>query len=151
MTMSNLLYFDHAATTPVRPEAPPLPAASPTAASGVQPTRSTPAQPVRQTAAPHPVPVAVPTEDTAPRPAETAATSQPAAVRETDKRIRSDPRIELQALVWAPEPTARFVVINNRLVKEGGAVDNIVVVRINPDDVLLADGSDRWYEVFKIR
>ena len=51
----------------------------------------------------------------------------------------------------APEAAARFVVINNRLIKEGGSVDNIVVVRINPDDVLLSEGSDRWNEEFKVR
>jgi hypothetical protein len=67
------------------------------------------------------------------------------------KFFRSDPRIDLQALVWAPESAARFVVINNRLIKEGGSVENIVVVRINPDDVLLAEGSDRWHEAFKVR
>lgn len=70
---------------------------------------------------------------------------------ETDKRFRNDPRIELQALVWAPDAAARFVVINNRLIREGGAMDNIVVVRIDQDDVLLAEGSERWYEKFNIR
>lgn len=67
------------------------------------------------------------------------------------KTFRNDPRIDLQALVWAPQAAERFVVINNRLIKEGGSVDNIMVVAINPDDVLLADGSDRWHEEFKIR
>jgi hypothetical protein len=140
-----------AETTPVQPEKQPLRATAPTAASRLQPTPSQLAQPVRQTAVPTSIPVAAPTEVPIPRPAETVVTSQPAAARETDKRFRSDPRIDLQALVWAPEPTARFVVINNRLIKEGGSVDNIVVVRINPDDVLLAEGSDRWHEEFKIR
>ena len=135
----------------VQPEKQPLRAAAPAAASRVQPTPSQLVQPLRQTALPRSIPMATPTEDTALRPAETAATSQPAAARETDKRFRSDPRIDLQALVWAPESAARFVVINNRLIKEGGSVDNIVVVRINPDDVLLAEGSDRWHEEFKIR
>ena len=107
--------------------------------------------PLRQTAVPTSIPVAAPAEDPAPRAAETTVTRQSAAARETDKRFRSDPRIDLQALVWAPESAARFVVINNRLIKEGGSVDNIVVVRINPDDVLLAEGSDRWHEAFKIR
>ena len=68
-----------------------------------------------------------------------------------NKNYRSDQRIELQALVWAPEAAARFVVINNRLIKEGGSIDNITVVRINRDDVLLSEGSDRWHEEFKIR
>lgn len=68
-----------------------------------------------------------------------------------DKTFRNDPRIDLQALVWAPQAAERFVVINNRLVKEGGTVDNIVVVRINQDDVLLSEESDRWHEKFKVR
>ena len=67
------------------------------------------------------------------------------------KTYRSDPRIELQALVWAPDASARFVVINNRLIKEGGSTDGITVVQINRDDVLLSEGADRWYEKFKIR
>ncbi|MEE4111749.1 MAG: general secretion pathway protein GspB [Desulfobacteraceae bacterium] len=144
-------HVSDAADTAVKPETPPLSAASPTGASRVQPRPSKQVQPVRQTAAPTPIPVSAPTEDTAPRPAETAATDQPAAARETDKRFRSDPRIDLQALVWAPEPAARFVVINNRLIKEGGSLDNIVVERINPDDVLMVEGADRWHEEFKVR
>jgi hypothetical protein len=81
----------------------------------------------------------------------TAAGPSEAASAGTEKFFKSDPRIDLQALVWSPESTARFVVINNRLIKEGGSIDDIVVVRINRDDVLLAEGSDRWHEVFKIR
>ena len=75
----------------------------------------------------------------------------PAPAEESPKTYRSDPRIELQALVWAPEASARFVVINNRLLKEGGSTDGITIVRINRDDVLLAEGADRWHEKFKIR
>lgn len=140
-----------AVVSPIQPENQPMRAAAPTAASRELPTASQLAQPLRQTAVPTSRPVAAPTEDPAPRPAETVVTSQPATARETDEGFRSDLRIDLQALVWAPESAARFVVINNRLVKEGGSVDNIVVVRINPDDVLLAEGSDRWHEAFKIR
>ena len=67
------------------------------------------------------------------------------------KDYRTDHRIDLQALVWAPETADRFVVINNVLLKEGGAIENITVLRINPDDVLLSEGSDRWHQEFKIR
>jgi hypothetical protein len=70
---------------------------------------------------------------------------------ESAKTFRQDPRIDLQALVWAPQAAERFVVINNRLIKEGGSVDKIVVLTINPDDVLLAEGTDRWHEAFQIR
>ncbi|MDX2452781.1 general secretion pathway protein GspB [Desulfosarcina sp.] len=115
----------------------------------------TPVQPGKRPlprAIPKSDPVIAPVQDPAPRPAETAVASQPAAAPlNAGKFFKSDPRIDLQALVWAPDSTARFVVINNRLIKEGGSVDNIVVVRINPDDVLLAEGSDQWHEAFKIR
>lgn len=67
------------------------------------------------------------------------------------KNFRSDPRIALQALVWAPEAAGRFVVINNRLIKEGGTLDNIVVLEINRDEVLLSEGAERWYQPFKVR
>lgn len=70
---------------------------------------------------------------------------------ESQKTFRSDERVDLQALVWAPEAADRFVIINNRLIREGGSVDKITVVRINPDDVLLSEGTDRWYQAFKIR
>ena len=114
-----------------------------------------PVQPEKKllrSAIPDPEPVSAPVENATPLSAETALTSQSVAVPlNTEKFFKSDPRIELQALVWAPESAARFVVINNRLIKEGGSLDKIIVVRINPDDVLLAEGSDRWHEVFKIR
>jgi hypothetical protein len=114
-----------------------------------------PVQPEKKqlrSAIPDPEPVIAPVENATPLSAEPALTSQPvAAPLNTKKFFKSDPRIELQALVWAPESAGRFVVINNRLIKEGGSVDNIVVVRINPDDVMLAEGSDRWHEAFTIR
>jgi hypothetical protein len=68
-----------------------------------------------------------------------------------DNDVRRDPRIDLQALVWAPEAADRFVVINNQLVKQGGSVDTFVVVEINRDDVLIAEGTERWYEPFSVR
>ena len=94
----------------------------------------------------HPEPAAVPaTVPKQPHAETTTATGQGSAEPpDTEKTFRSDPRIDLQALVWAPDAAVRFVVINNRLIKEGGSVDNISVVKINPDDVLLAEGSDRW-------
>ena len=116
-------------------------------AKPVQPEK----KPLRS-AIPDPEPVIAPVENATPLSAETALTSQSvAAPLNTKKFFKSDPRIDLQALVWAPESAERFVVINNRLIKEGGSVDNIVVVRINPDDVMLAEGSDRWHEAFTIR
>ncbi|PIE67179.1 MAG: hypothetical protein CSA23_05355 [Deltaproteobacteria bacterium] len=74
----------------------------------------------------------------------------PMAIRE-DRQVRSDPRIDLQALVWSPEAVDRFVVINDKLVKEGGNVDTFVVVEILQDEVLIGEGAKRWYESFSIR
>lgn len=71
--------------------------------------------------------------------------------RQEEKVFRDDPRIELQALVWAPDAAQRFVVVNNRLIREGGSVDNIVILKIDPDDVLLSEGADRWHQKFTIR
>ena len=72
-------------------------------------------------------------------------------LEKSDKNYRSDPRIELQALVWSPNTAERFVIINNHLIKEGDSVEGITVISINPDDVLVSEGSNRWHEPFKIR
>jgi cytoskeletal protein RodZ len=131
--------------------------ASASEASVPDPTAvAVPIQPEKQpllSATPSPEPMPAPAEDRSSRQTDSAeATDQgKTSPLNSEKVFRSDPRIDLQALVWAPDSAARFVVINNRLIKEGGSVDNIVVVRINPDDVLLAEGSDRWHEMFKIR
>jgi type IV secretory pathway VirB10-like protein len=77
--------------------------------------------------------------------------SPPQPKAKTSKIYRSDPRIELQALVWSPEPAARFVIINNRLIKEGGSLEGITVRQIDQDDVLLSEGANQWHERFNIR
>lgn len=82
-----------------------------------------------------------------PAPRQSAKKARP----ESRKTFRNDKRIDLQALVWAPTPQDRFVVINNRLIKEGASIDNITVVRIGQDDVLFAEGNDRWHQAFSIR
>ena len=140
------------ASTPptVQPVNPPPPVAAVPPQPAV-PTASVPPVQTRQAAAaPQPEPEILPS---APPPAETVAANERGGAEppDTEKNFRSDPRIDLQALVWAPDAAARFVVINNRLVKEGGSVDNISVVKINPDDVLLAEGSERWHVEFKVR
>lgn len=92
-----------------------------------------------------------PPPEPTPETAETFAEPPAPVDQENQKAFRNDDRIDLQALVWAPEAAERFVVINNRLIKEGGSVDNITVVRINEDDVLLSEGNEQWYQAFNIR
>lgn len=72
------------------------------------------------------------------------------AIKRVAHPFRDDPRVELQALVWAPEPDARFVMINNQMVHEGGSSGNLRVLKINENDVLFSDGRYKWREKFKI-
>lgn len=142
-----------AAVRPLPPEKKPSLAATPVSVPKVLPSAPLQAQAQRPAAVLKPEPVTAVAEAVSPSPEKNApASSQPATdTLETGIAFRNDPRIDLQALVWASETAERFVVINNRLIKEGGAIDNIVVIRINPDDVVLTDGSDRWHEAFTIR
>lgn len=65
--------------------------------------------------------------------------------------FRDDPRVELQALVWSPDdPGARFVMINNQMIREGESSGNLRVLTINENDVVFSDGNNRWREKFKI-
>jgi type IV secretory pathway VirB10-like protein len=144
------------AVTDVSPQPATINATVPAVKMPAPMAETAPVQPQTQpprTAFPASDPMIAPAVDASRRPTVSAKANSPskAAPQDAGKFFKSDPRIDLQALVWAPESAARFVVINNRLIKEGGSIDNIVVVRINPDDVLLAEGSDRWYEAFKIR
>lgn len=128
-----------AAAPPLERTPAPLPARpvhkrQPVSAPAAQPTRQPPPQADSAVADP--------------RPAVTQTPSPPPA---TEQPFRDDPRIDLQALVWAPEAAQRFVVVNNRLIREGGSVDNIVVVRIDRDEVLFSEGGDQWYQKFNIR
>jgi hypothetical protein len=130
-----------------------LPSVAPAEAPRVQSSPTPKEKNLRQTVFPTSGSTIAPADDPNRHPADSAkSTGQPTSgFPDIAEVFKSDPRIDLQALVWAPEAAARFVVINNRLIKEGGSMDNIVVVRINPDDVLLAEGSDRWHEAFRIR
>jgi hypothetical protein len=64
---------------------------------------------------------------------------------------RDDPRIDLQAIAWAPGADNNFVVINNKIIREGGTVDGIKVIRIEKDSVAFQDGQKKWQQEFKIR
>lgn len=138
---------------PVQPASPQPMAAAVPPKPAVPPAPVPPVQTRQTVAAPQPEPDRVPAVAPTPPPAETVTATVRGETEppDTEKSFRTDPRIDLQALVWAPDAAARFVVINNRLIKEGGSIDTISVVKINPDDVLLAEGSERWHIAFKVR
>ena len=162
------------APQPVKPKIPtqpkpPAPPAGETAPPMPPPQRTVSPQPVvPRTVARPGTPPPLPAGKTVEGGAATAAVKPPAAeppaaspvpstppaqprASVANKEFRNDPRIHLQALVWAPEAAERLVVINDRLIKEGGTVEGITVVRIDRDDVLLSEGADRWYQAFRIR
>jgi len=62
-----------------------------------------------------------------------------------------DPRIDLQAIAWAPGADNNFVVINNKIIREGGSVDGIKVIRIGKDSVAFQEGQKKWQQEFNIR
>lgn len=141
----------HKAIAPVRTPSVP-PARAPAARHA--PPKTEPAAPVPAPSSPsqNRAAAAAPRARADTPPTEAGANDDPSpSAGDAGKTFRHDPRIQLQALVWSPEAGERFVVINDRLIKEGGALDDIVVVRINRDDVLLSEGGDRWHERFQLR
>ncbi len=81
--------------------------------------------------------------------------TMPAGREEDDKtwlpKLKDDPRIELQAIVWAADAKNSFAVINNRIVREGQTREGIVVTKIDKDEVSFRDGRDEWREKFRIK
>jgi hypothetical protein len=47
-----------------------------------------------------------------------------------DAQRLSDGRLKVQAIAWAPEPKDRMAVVNNHIVREGGALEGFSVVAI---------------------
>ncbi|MEE8400097.1 MAG: general secretion pathway protein GspB [Desulfobacterales bacterium] len=62
-----------------------------------------------------------------------------------------DGRMSLQAIAWSRLPEKRMAVINNRVVREGGTVNGIEVIRIHEDRVIIREGEEVWKLVFKLR
>lgn len=44
-----------------------------------------------------------------------------------------------------------MAVINNQIVREGGAVDGFTITEIHPDEVVIRRGTDDWKLVFGLR
>jgi hypothetical protein len=81
-----------------------------------------------------------------------AADAPPAGPREAPLLDeRDDPRIDLQAIAWAPEAGDSFAVINGQIVREGGSLEGITVIRIDQDSVSFQEGTNKWQQNFKIR
>ena len=62
-----------------------------------------------------------------------------------------DPRIDLQAIAWAPEPENSFAVINNRIIREGNTIEGITILQIGKDAVSFKEGSSKWQQKFRVK
>lgn len=65
--------------------------------------------------------------------------------------IKNDSRLKIQAIAWAEEPSRRFVVINNSIVREGGTIDSITVVSIEANIIHFNENGNTWRQRFVIR
>lgn len=65
--------------------------------------------------------------------------------------IKNDSRLKIQAIAWAEEPSRRFVVINNSIIREGGTIDSITVVSIEDNIIHFNENGNTWRQRFVIR
>lgn len=65
------------------------------------------------------------------------------AVQQASLPVFKDTGLEVQALSWDPNPENRITVINSSLCREGDRIGSYRIVTINPDDVVVARGSNR--------
>jgi hypothetical protein len=75
------------------------------------------------------------------------------SVQKATNRIheKRDPRIDLQAIAWAPEPEKSFALINNRILHEGQSFEGITITHIGKDDVSFREMGNEWRERFRIK
>jgi len=50
----------------------------------------------------------------------------------------------VQAIAWSKNPAERIAVINGLVVREGGSVEGMLVIRIDLDEVYLKKGDQTW-------
>ena len=65
------------------------------------------------------------------------------AAKQASLPVFKDSGLEIQALSWDANPEGRIAVINSRLCREGDRIGSYRIVTINPDDVVVARGSNR--------
>ncbi|MBW1893169.1 MAG: general secretion pathway protein GspB, partial [Deltaproteobacteria bacterium] len=65
--------------------------------------------------------------------------------------IAVDSRLKIQAIAWALDPSRRFVVINNSIVRAGGNIDGITVVAIEENIIHFNEDGKEWRQRFFIR
>lgn len=130
-------------TLPVIPTAPPAPAAPPTAPAPAPTSApaSTPAPPPATSTASSPAtPPAPPPVPAAPKPAPAPpANDRPTALADLDADVRRQlPPLKLSMHLWSDDPQRRFVILDGQRLREGDTLGELVVERIDRDDVVLS-------------
>ena len=66
------------------------------------------------------------------------------------KRVEES-RLELQAIAWSSDPKSRIVVVNGKIVREGGSVEGAIVTHIGKDDVFFKKGREEWRQQLRFK
>ncbi|MFH2218127.1 MAG: hypothetical protein ABII68_00515 [Pseudomonadota bacterium] len=59
--------------------------------------------------------------------------------------------LKLQAIAWSEDPGRRIAVVNNRVVREGGSVEDAFVTHIGENAVGFRKGGEKWQQIFRIK
>ncbi len=83
---------------------------------------------------------------TAPTPHRKPADAQTPA--NTDAYADAEPlargTLQLQAISWSDNPSARITVIDGRILREGHSIDGYTVIQIRPEDIIVGKEGKRW-------
>ncbi len=78
-----------------------------------------------------------------------------AMVEERTQPVKTEPvqmedaRLTLQAIVWSEKPSDRFAIVNERIVREGDAVDGISILLIEKSAIRFKEGTKEWSQTFR--
>ncbi len=87
-----------------------------------------------------------------PPPAETLTPSPPPAAASPSDNVRmlsESAGLTLQAISWSADAAGRIAVINGQVCREGDQVDGYTVRKIDPDDVIVSNGTTTGKLAFK--
>jgi len=67
-----------------------------------------------------------------------------------DTPILEDVGLEIQAISWNEIPSRRIAVINSRLCREGERINGFRILKINPDDIVVSNGTTTGTLIFRL-
>ncbi len=73
------------------------------------------------------------------------------AYQSTPEKSSRDLGLDIQALVWAPDPRGRMAMINGNIIRTGEIVNENAVTFIGEDFIIVRNGGDEWKVKFYVR